>query len=284
MCCWTTLAARMPDMTRPSDSWRVPEGAAAGLASADTRSTAGAPGGEEETKAASEELREELAELQEKLWAERRRSLLVVLQAMDGGGKDGTIKKVFSSVNPMGTRVTAFKEPSEEELGHDFLWRVHRAVPAAGEIGVFNRSHYEDVLVVRVEGIVPAAVWRGRFAIIRDFEHGLTEAGTTIVKLFLHISKAEQAERFRARLENPAKRWKFSRADLDKRKRWDDYQAAFEEAIRETSTERAPWYVVPADHKWYRDWAVLTILVDTLRAMDPRFPEPEEDLTGVVVE
>jgi PPK2 family polyphosphate:nucleotide phosphotransferase len=187
-------------------------------------------------------------------------------------------------VNPLGVRVTVFKEPTEEELAHDFLWRVHRAVPAAGEIGVFNRSHYEDVLVVRVEGLVPEAVWRGRYRIIRDFELGLAEAGTTIVKLFLHISKAEQAERFQKRLENPAKRWKFRRADLEKRKRWDDYQSAFEDAITETSTAPAPWYVIPADQKWYRDWAVLAILVETLSAMDPRFPEPEEDLTGVVVE
>lgn len=270
-------------MTSAFDRWRVREGAAAGLASVDSRSAAGAPGGKEETVAASEALRQELFDLQARLWAERSRALLVVFQALDAGGKDGAIRKVFSGVDPLGTRVAVFKEPSDEERAHDFLWRIHQEVPAAGQIGIFNRSHYEDVLVVRVEGLAPEAVWRPRYRTIREFERGLAEAGTVIVKFFLHISKAEQAERFRERLDDPAKRWKFSHGDLEKRRHWDGYQVALEEAITETSTERAPWYVIPADRKWYRDWAVLDVLVETLRAMDPRYPDPE-DLPDVVID
>jgi PPK2 family polyphosphate:nucleotide phosphotransferase len=254
------------------------------IASVDPAGIGGAPGSKEETETASRDLRDELAGLQERLWAERRRALLVVLQALDGGGKDSTIKRVFSAVNPQGTRVTSFKQPTEEELAHDFLWRVHRAVPAHGEIGVFNRSHYEDVLVVRVDELVPEKVWRERYRIIGDFEHALGEAGTSVVKLFLHISREEQAKRFRERLEDPAKRWKFSRADLEKRRQWNAYQEAYEEAITETTSERAPWFVVPADQKWYRDWAVLSILTETLSSLDPRFPDPVEDLGDIVVE
>ncbi|HEX2849602.1 MAG TPA: polyphosphate kinase 2 family protein [Acidimicrobiales bacterium] len=271
-------------MAPSSDRWRVSPGTELHLGGVDPGSTAGAPGDEDATDAASEELRSRLEDLQERLWAEDRRSLLLVLQAIDAGGKDGTIKKVFSGVNPQGVKVTSFKEPSDEELAHDFLWRVHKAVPARGEIGIFNRSHYEDVLVVRVHDIVPKSVWSKRYGIINDFEHTLTEAGTTVVKLFLHISKDEQAERFRKRLDNPHKRWKFSKGDLAERARWDDYVAAFEDAISKTSTEHAPWYVIPADHKWYRDWAALSILVDTLEGLDPKFPEPEEGLDSVVVE
>ena len=207
-----------------------------------------------------------------------------MLQAIDAGGKDGTIRRVFGGVNPQGCEVTSFKAPSEEELAHDFLWRVHKATPRRGKIGIFNRSHYEDVLIVRVHDLVPKAVWSKRYAIINSFEENLVASGTTVVKFFLHISKEEQAERFRKRLEDPEKHWKFRKADLDEREHWDDYQEAFEDALTKTSTKHAPWYVIPSDRKWYRDWVVLSILVETLRDMDPQFPPPEEDLAGIVVE
>ena len=216
------------------------------------------------------------------MFAEGSRSVLVVLQAIDAGGKDGTVKHLFKGLNPSSCRVVSFRAPSDEERAHDFLWRVHRRTPARGEVVVFNRSHYEDVLVVRVQGLAPESVWRPRFELIRDFEHNLAVAGTTVVKLFLHISPEEQAERFRARLADPTKQWKFRRGDLDDRARWADYQAAFAEAIAETSTDEAPWYVVPADRKWFRNFAATTILIDTLEALDPRYP-PGEDLAGVVV-
>jgi PPK2 family polyphosphate:nucleotide phosphotransferase len=275
---------RRMDLPGTLDGLRVSPKSAPKLHKIDPSSTPGAPGGKDETVAASSALNDELAELQERLWAENGRALLVVLQAMDAGGKDGTIRKVFSGVNPQGCRVTSFKAPSEEELAHDFLWRVHRAVPRKGEIGIFNRSHYEDVLIVRVHDLVPKKVWSKRYRIINDFEAELAAAGTTVVKFFLHISKDEQADRFRKRLENPEKNWKFRRADLDEREHWDEYQDAFEDALAKTSTADAPWFVIPADKKWYRDWAVLSVLVATLRSMDPKYPAPEEDLTGIVVE
>ena len=261
----------------------VKPGSAANLPDRDPGATHGAPGDERITAAVANELNNELAELQNRLSAEAGQSLLVVLQAIDAGGKDGTIRRVFSGVNPQGCEVTSFKVPTEEELAHDFLWRVHKAVPAKGEIGIFNRSHYEDVLVVRVHELVPKSVWRARYRMINDFERLLTASGTTIVKFFLHISKEEQAARFRKRLEQPQKNWKFRQGDLDERAYWDEYQHAFEEALTKTSTEDAPWYVIPANHKWYRDWSVLTILVETLRRMDPKYPHRGEDLSGVVV-
>jgi PPK2 family polyphosphate:nucleotide phosphotransferase len=217
------------------------------------------------------------------LWAEHTRSLLVVLQAMDAGGKDGTVRKVFSGVNPMGVHAVAFKAPNDAELAHDFLWRIQRELPERGDIGIFNRSHYEDVLIVRVEELVPEKVWRPRYSAIRAFEEHLSGEGTAIVKLFLHISKEEQAERFKERLSDPTKNWKFNVADVDVRKRWDDYQIAYAEAIGRTSTDAAPWYVVPADRKWYRDWVVATILVDVLEKMDPLFPEPAPGLSQVKI-
>jgi PPK2 family polyphosphate:nucleotide phosphotransferase len=247
--------------------WRVRE-----LAEVDPDSTEGAPGDRDATTAAFKDLRDELIDWQERLYAEHKQSLLVVLQAIDGGGKDGTIKTVFEGVNPQGCRVTSFKAPSDEELAHDFLWRVHKATPARGEIGVFNRSHYEDVLVVRVHDLVPESVWRPRYAIINNFEAALTAAGTRIVKFFLHISKDEQADRFEKRKTDPNKRWKYNPDDEKERERWDDYQAAFAEAIATTSTDDAPWYVVPADHKWYRNWVVASALVDALREMNPQYP------------
>jgi PPK2 family polyphosphate:nucleotide phosphotransferase len=248
----------------------------------DTRSTDGAPGDKTETGEALDGVLEEMAGLQERLYAEGEKSLLVVLQAIDAGGKDGTIKHVFRGLNPASCRVVSFKVPSEEERSHDFLWRVHAKAPAKGEVVVFNRSHYEDVLVVRVHDLVPESVWRPRYDQINDFEAGLAAAGTRIVKLYLHISKDEQAERFQARLDDPSKQWKFRKGDLDERAKWDDYRAAFEEALSRTSTTAAPWYVIPADRKWYRNWAVSRILVETLAEMDPQYP-PAEDLTGVVI-
>jgi len=254
---------------------RVTAGDRAALGRNRPSSTPGAPGDRDATEAAIPPLDEELSELQTRLWAEGRRSLLVVLQALDAGGKDGTIRHAFQGLNPQGTRVTAFKAPTPEELAHDFLWRVHQATPAAGEVGIFNRSHYEDVLVVRVHQLVPTKVWRARYGLIKGFEEALHEGGTTIVKLFLHISKEEQRRRFEERLTRPDKRWKFNRGDLEERAHWDDYQEAYAEALARTSTEAAAWYVVPADHKWYRNWAVTSILVETLRELDPRYPEVE---------
>jgi PPK2 family polyphosphate:nucleotide phosphotransferase len=265
-----------------SSRWRIAAGTDVHLGEIDTRSTDGAPGDKKETEKALHGVLKEMQGLQERLYAEGEQSLLVVLQAIDAGGKDGTIKHVFRGLNPASCRVVSFKVPSEEERSHDFLWRVHAKAPADGEVVVFNRSHYEDVLVVRVHDIVPEDVWRPRYDFIRDFEANLAAAGTRIVKLYLHISKEEQAERFQARLDDPSKRWKFRRGDLDERAKWDDYVAAFEEAISRTSTEAAPWYVVPADRKWYRNWAVSRILVETLAEMDPQYP-PAEDLTGVVI-
>ena len=266
------------------DSWLVEPGRSSALSSVDPESTPEAPGGKNETGRAAEVLNAELASLQERLWADARRSMLVVLQAMDAGGKDGTIKKVFTGVNPQGVEVTSFKVPSDEERAHDFLWRVHKRTPALGRIGIFNRSHYEDVLVVRVHGKVSKQECRKRYAMINDFERMLVDNGTTIVKLMLHISFDEQGERMRRRLEQPNKRWKFRKGDLEERARWADYQRAYEDAIKATSTAEAPWYVVPANHKWYRDWAVLQILAETLRTLDPQFPEPIEDLAGLVVQ
>jgi PPK2 family polyphosphate:nucleotide phosphotransferase len=265
-----------------SERWRVRPGADVTLADIDTSSTDGAPGWKKETSSTFSDLRGQLREVQERLWAERQQSLLVVLQAMDAGGKDGALKHLFRVFNPVGSRVASFRVPTEEELAHDFLWRIHAHTPAKGEIVVFNRSHYEDVLVVRVHQIVPEDVWWPRYRAINDFEALLHGAGTHVIKLFLHVSKDEQAQRFKARLDDPTKRWKFRRGDLDERARWDDYMAAYQEALARTSTAEAPWYVVPADHKWYRNWAVSQILLEVLGEMNPQYP-PEEDLDGVVV-
>lgn len=263
---------------------RVPTAGPFSITRIDPDQTPAAPGGKDETREASAELVDELAGLQERLWAEDRRSVLVVFQAMDAGGKDGAIKKVFTGINPQGVEVTSFKVPSDEELEHDFLWRVHKRTPRRGSIGIFNRSHYEDVLTVRVNKLAAEDVWRPRYGQIRSFEELLVANGTTVLKFMLHISKEEQAERFQSRLDRPDKRWKFRKGDLADRAHWDEFMHAFEDAMRETSTKLAPWYVIPANKKWYRDWAVLRVLVDTLREMDPQFPEPEEDLDGVVVQ
>ena len=228
--------------------------------------------------------RERIAELQARLYAENKQSLLIVLQAMDTGGKDGTIKHVFRGVNPQGCRVWSFKVPSAEELAHDFLWRYHQHTPQRGMITIFNRSHYEDVLVVRVKNLVPDEVWRRRYEMINEWEHTLTLNNTAIIKFFLYISKDEQKRRLESRLEDPEKHWKFSSADLKERVFWDTYMAAYQDAINNCSTEYAPWYAVPANHKWYRNLVIARTIADTLETMNPQFPAAEEGLGKVVVE
>ncbi|MCH2209806.1 MAG: polyphosphate kinase 2 family protein [Fuerstiella sp.] len=229
------------------------------------------------------DLREQFIRMQAKLYAEGKQKLLIVLQAMDAGGKDGTIRKVCEGVNPQGVRVTSFKKPSVEELNHDFLWRVHNAAPANGMIGIFNRSHYEDVLVVRVHHIVPEAVWRPRYELINGFEQHLTSTGTTILKIFLHISRDEQKERLQDRLDRPDKHWKFDIDDLNKRALWDDYQQAFEDMLNHCTTESVPWYVIPADQKWYRNLAVMRIITSALHGMNPHYPK-SDDLSRIVID
>ena len=230
-----------------------------------------------------QELVERLSVLHNRLLAEATRALLVVLQGMDASGKDGTIRNVLTGVNPQGCRVVSFREPTTTELAHDYLWRVHALCPARGEIAIFNRSHYEDVVAARVRGLVADHVWQRRYEHIRAFERLLVDEGTTVLKIFLHVSRAEQRTRLQERLDNPEKRWKFRVGDLDDRRRWDDYAAAYEDALRETSTEWAPWYVVPADHNWVRNLAVGEILVAALERLDPQLPKPDAGLDGVEV-
>ena len=231
--------------------------------------------GKEKAKAITAELAGRLGELQERLYANGEQSVLVVLQGMDTSGKDGTIKSVMSGVNPQGCRVASFKTPSSSELAHDFLWRVHREAPPKGHIGIFNRSHYEDVLITRVNGWVTDKVVKQRFNQIREFEELLYENGTTILKFFLHISKEEQKERLEERIHDPEKRWKFNEGDLEERKLWRDYMRAFEQMLRATSTVHAPWYVVPANRKWYRNLVVASTLVEVMNELNlKRPPEP----------
>jgi PPK2 family polyphosphate:nucleotide phosphotransferase len=223
------------------------------------------------------DLADEVAELfglQDRLWAEARRSVLVVLQGMDASGKDGTIRHVFTGLNPHGCRVTDFKEPSATDLAQDYLWRVHACCPARGQIGIWNRSHYEDVIATRVRGLVSEHVWHRRYRHLREFERLLTDEGTTLVKVFLHISFEEQGRRFQERADTPHKRWKLRQSDLDDRRRWDEYVDAYERAITETSTDWAPWHVIPADQKWVRNAAVMRLLLHVMREMKPQFPEP----------
>lgn len=229
-----------------------------------------------------EALHDKMSDLQERLYAEGKQSLLIILQAMDAGGKDGTIKKVFAGLNPQGVHVTSFKSPTAAELGHDFLWRVHPHVPAKGYIGIFNRSHYEDVLIVRVNELAPREVWEARYDHINAFESLLVTSGTRILKFFLHISKDEQRERLQKRLDDPEKRWKFSLGDLPVRERWDDYMAAYSDALTRCNTDDAPWHVIPADKKWYRDYVIARTIIHTLEKMNPQFPAAA-DLAGVVI-
>ncbi|MGB5759149.1 MAG: polyphosphate kinase 2 family protein [Acidimicrobiales bacterium] len=271
-------------MTFDINEFRVKPGHKLDLDDHDTRAT---PFWDSADKAGAvvrlAQLNERMETLQELLWAQGSERVLVLLQAMDAGGKDGTIRHVFEGVNPTGVRVASFKRPTERELAHDYLWRVHREVPGNGELTIFNRSHYEDVLVVRVENLVPKKRWQKRYDHIVDFEQMLVDEGTTIVKLFLHISRDEQRERLQARLDEPDKRWKFEAGDLGPREKWDDYQQAFAEALARTSTESAPWYIIPSDRKWYRNIAVSEILIQTLEGLDMRFPRAPEGLTDTVI-
>jgi PPK2 family polyphosphate:nucleotide phosphotransferase len=265
-----------------SDSYRVEPGKRVRLVEIDPDDT----GSYEQKGDAKDDLhglRDRLGDLQERLYAEQKQSLLVVLQAMDTGGKDGAIKGVFRGVNPQGCQVWPFKVPTEEELAHDFLWRIHAKAPRKGQITIFNRSHYEDVVVVRVKSLVPEDVWRARYDRINEFERLLAGAGTRVIKFYLHISRDEQKSRLQARLDNPDKHWKFAVGDLAERERWDDYMAAYEDAINQCSTEYAPWYVVPANKKWYRNVVIARAIVDTLEGMNPQFPEPEGNLEGIVI-
>jgi PPK2 family polyphosphate:nucleotide phosphotransferase len=263
------------------DRYRIQPDTAVDLSAFDPKDTGGIE--EEAAKERLDDLNRRLENLQELLYAERRHKVLVVLQAMDTGGKDGVIRHVFQGVNPQGVKVAGFGVPTPDELAHDYLWRVHAHTPAAGQLTIFNRSHYEDVLVVRVHGLVPEEVWNRRYRHINEWERLLAEEGTTILKFFLHISKEEQAERLQARLDEPTKRWKFRLGDLEERRRWPDYMTAYQAALSKTSTAWAPWYLVPADHKWYRNLVVAGVLVETLEGLKMAYPQPTEDLSGVVV-
>ncbi|MEI5674929.1 MULTISPECIES: polyphosphate kinase 2 family protein [unclassified Nocardioides] len=264
------------------DLLRVPTGAV-DLSAVATDATPGFAHGKSAGQAALAELGEELADLQERLFAEGRsggsRRVLLVLQGMDTSGKGGTLRRTVGLVDPQGVRITSFKAPTAEERAHDFLWRIERAVPGAGYLGVFDRSHYEDVLIARVHGLAPAEELERRYDAIVDFERRLVESGTTLVKVMLHISADEQKERLLARLDDPAKHWKFNPGDIDERAHWPAYREAYEIALERTSTEAAPWYVVPADRKWYRDLAVGRLLLEALRGLDPQWPSADFDVT-----
>src|SRR5262245_10079097 len=237
-----------------------------------------------ETAAAQQlQYEQRLTDLQARLWAEDKRSLLIVLQGIDAAGKDGTIRHVMDAFNPQGCRVAAFKQPTTAELEHDFLWRIHAQAPGRGEVAIFNRSHYEDVLVVRVHKLVSRSVWQDRYRQINEWEQMLTEAGTTVVKLFLYIDKDEQRKRLQARLDDPTKRWKFSLGDLTERDLWNDYIRAYEDALSRCSTEWAPWYLIPANRKWFRNVAVAQILRDTLQALNPRYPKAAPGIENTVI-
>jgi PPK2 family polyphosphate:nucleotide phosphotransferase len=240
-------------------------------------------GGKTKGRKALRELNQRLEALQELLYAEHRHRLLIVLQATDTGGKDGTIRHVFEGVNPQGVKVANFKKPTPQELDHDYLWRVHPHVPGNGEISIFNRSHYEDVLVVRVHELVPREVWSRRYAQINDFERLLAEEGSTILKFFLHIDKQEQKERLQARLDDPSKRWKFNPDDLAERELWPAYIAAYEEVLSRTSTTWAPWYIVPANRKWYRNLVVAGVIVQALEKLDMSYPDRQEALDQIEI-
>lgn len=224
---------------------------------------------------------DKMRELQYLLYAEGKHSLLVCLQALDAAGKDGTINHVLGAMNPQGCHVFGFKVPSKEELAHDFLWRIHARTPGKGEVVIFNRSHYESVLVERVHNLVPKEIWSERYDLINEFERGLVANGTHIIKIFLHISADEQLRRFKQRIDDPARHWKISESDYSERKLWDDYQKAYEEAISKTSTKHAPWYVVPSNHKWFRNLAVSNIIADILKSLDMEFPAPTVDIVKI---
>lgn len=241
-------------------------------------------GGKDDFEPQFDELQDQLQTLQKKLYAQNKHRILVVMQAMDTGGKDGCIKHVFSRIDPQGIHVYSFKKPSAEELAHDFLWRVHPKVPSTGQLVIFNRSHYEDIVAVRVKKLFPDEVWKRRQRHVAEFERMLAEEGTTIVKIFLHISKDEQKRRLQSRIDNPAKHWKIHPDDLTDRARWSDFMTAYEEVIGKTSTDQAPWYVVPADRKWYRNLCVARIMLDTLKKLEMEFPPIDWDPKALKIE
>lgn len=266
------------------DQYRVKPEIEVRLSDWDPADKSEAPAGKKETKIILRELNDRLEELQELLYAENKHKFLIVLQGMDTSGKDGTIRHVFEGVNPQGVKVASFKVPTPQELAHDYLWRVHPHVPGKGEITIFNRSHYEDVLVVRVHNLVPETVWMKRYEHINAFEKMLADEGTSILKFFLHISLEEQKERLQARLDNPDKHWKFSVGDLAQRKLWPQYIAAYEAVLSRTSTEYAPWYVVPADRKWYRNYVIARVIIDKLSGLNMAYPQAEDNLDEIVIE
>jgi PPK2 family polyphosphate:nucleotide phosphotransferase len=262
---------------------RVEPGTDVRLRDWDTDGTDDFAGGKKKAKAALAAHSSRLDELQQVLFAEDRHRVLIVLQGMDTSGKDGTVRHVFHGVNPVGVDVANFKKPNDLELEHDYLWRVHARTPRRGEIMVFNRSHYEDVLVVRVHDLVAPEVWERRYDHLNDFERLLADEGTTIIKLFLHISKDRQKQRLQARLDNPDKNWKFEHGDIAERKRWDDYVEAYEAVLTRTSTDHAPWYVVPSDRKWYRNLVVSTIVNERLEALEMAYPDPGPGLDKIEI-
>ncbi|MCD9625043.1 polyphosphate kinase 2 family protein [Rhabdothermincola salaria] len=267
-----------------TEQYRVQPGTRLHLPDWPTKTTNGFDGGKADAKACLEELNLRLTDLQQLLYAEGKHKMLVVLQGMDTSGKDGTIKHVFKTINPLGVKVANFKKPNEVELAHDFLWRVHTHAPRNGRIAIFNRSHYEDVLIVRVHDMVPDDVWRPRFEHIRNFEQMLVDEGTVVVKFFLHISRSEQKERLEERLENPAKQWKFEHGDISERAHWDDYTTAYEDAITTSATVGAPWYIVPSDRKWYRNLVVSQVLINALEDLDMSYPDPIDGIENIRIE
>jgi PPK2 family polyphosphate:nucleotide phosphotransferase len=273
----------VPDVGGALHRYRVEPETDVDLSQIDPADLSAFEGGKTEGRGETKRLNARLEGLQELLYAEGVHRLLVVLQAMDTGGKDGTIRHVFDGTNPQGVKVASFKKPTHDELAHDYLWRVHPHTPGNGEIAIFNRSHYEDVLVVRVHNLVPEAVWSRRYDQINEFERRLAEEGTTICKFFLHISKDEQRKRLQARIDDPTKRWKFARGDLAERALWDSYQHAYAAMLSETSTPWAPWWIVPADRKWYRNLVISSVLVETLEGFRMQYPDPEDDLGNVVI-
>jgi PPK2 family polyphosphate:nucleotide phosphotransferase len=266
------------------DRYRVRPDSKVDLSDHDPKDTRAYHGDKDEAKEELDELTDRLEVLQELLYAEHKHRLLIVLQGMDTSGKDGVIRHVFEGVNPQGVRVASFKVPTLEELDHDYLWRVHKQAPGRGEIVIFNRSHYEDVLVVRVHALVPEERWKRRYQQINDFERTLAEEGTILLKFFLHIDQDEQKERLQERLDDPNKHWKFNIGDLKERKLWGEYTRAYEDVLSKTSTQVAPWYIVPSNYKWYRNLVIARVLVDTLEGLDMHFPEPEGDLSQVKID
>jgi PPK2 family polyphosphate:nucleotide phosphotransferase len=264
------------------DGLRVESGSPARIAERDPGDKLGHEKDEAEPRI--EKLVERIDSLQDRLFGEGRRSILLALQGLDASGKDGVIRRVFDGVNPMGVRVTSFRVPVGAEVQHDYLWRIHAALPPRGQIGIFNRSHYEDVVAVRMHEIAPETIWSRRYAHIRAFERMLADEGTTVLKVFLNVSREEQRKRFQERVDDPEKRWKFRRDDLNVRERFDDWIAAWEDALTETSTDWAPWYVVPADRNWVKALAVAELVVKTLEKLDPRLPDPEPGIEGLRIE